>query len=221
MGTQGALAVVLCGLAAAGPASAQTLDPGLPGPYVIDVRGAITGVSSTFALLLLMPEGAVAPSRGLGIDVGGHVYPVSLGPARLGVGASVLYVRGRASPPVSESAAAAIGPEPPVVDTRITIVAPQVSLNFGTGSGWSYLSGGVGWGRAEGSVAAAGAGLTEDTGWGAMLNYGGGARWSLTRRLAFGFDLRVHQFQGRAVDTSTGLLPRTTLMTAALGISVR
>ena len=217
----GAIALVLCGLAAAAPASAQEFDPGLPGPYVIDARGAITGVPNAFTLLLLTPDDAVAPPRGLGIDIGGHVYPVSLGPARLGIGASVLYAWGSASPPVSEIAGAAAGPGPPVVDTRITIIAPQVSLNFGTGEGWSYLSGGAGWGKAEASIAAPRAGATAGIGWGAMLNYGGGVRWFLSRRLAFGLDLRVHQFQGRDVETSIELLPRTTLMTATVGVSVR
>ena len=35
----------------------------------------------------------------------------------------------------------------PTVNARFSALSPQVSLNFGTRDGWSYLSGGIGWAR--------------------------------------------------------------------------
>ena len=47
------------------------------------------------------------------------------------------------------------------------------------------------------------------------VNYGGGARWFITSRLAFGFDLRVHQIAA-SVETD-----RSTLFAVGAGLSIR
>jgi hypothetical protein len=201
-------------LAAVVPVAGQTFDPGPPGPYVIDVRGVITSLPNAFSLLLLSPLETVAPLRGRGIELGAHFYPVSFGVARLGVGASLLRASGSAIAVRTEG-----GANPPLVDTRVTVIAPQVSLNFGSGDGWSYVSAGFGLGKTEASLSQVGAVVSADAGWGSMLSYGGGARWFLKPRLAFGLDLRVHQFPGKT--TGTGVLPRTTLVSATAGISLR
>jgi hypothetical protein len=202
--------MVCVGLIAASTGSAQGLDPGPPGPYVVDARGVVGGLPNALPLLPATSD-VVSPSRGLGAEVGAHVYPASLGPARLGVGASVLRVSGGASPLDTNSP----------IDTRMTLVAPQVSLNFGSDQGWSYVSGGYGWGQIRASFMAPGLGTEADTGWGPMLNYGAGARWFLNRHLAFGFDLRAYQFQARLLQAGRTVLTRTTVVTASIGVSLR
>jgi hypothetical protein len=120
-----------------------------------------------------------------------------------------------------EDEGGAADPDPRTeINTRMTLVEPEVSLNFGSGDGWSYLSAGAGWGVMRANLAG-GEAVDAETGWGPMLNYGGGARWFLGSRLAFGFDLRAHQFQGRSLFEGRTQLPRTTLMTLTVGVSLR
>ena len=123
-----ALWLGLAGVLLGSRAAAQTLAPGPPGPFVIDVRGATSGIPSGPGLYPTLAEEARVPVRGFGGDLGGHVYPLKLGPARLGIGVNLIYVRGTS------------------VDTHATvrIIDPQISFNFGTANGWSYLSAGLG-----------------------------------------------------------------------------
>src|SRR5262245_17925108 len=138
-------AVFVCAVLMASSAAAQSLNPGPPGPFVIDVRGLTTGVPTVGALYPITttpppstPTGPPStqttsttltiPSRGFGVDAGAHVYPLGLGPARLGIGANVLYARGTA----------------PDAVLTMQMVVPQLSFNFGTSNGWSYLSAGAG-----------------------------------------------------------------------------
>jgi hypothetical protein len=97
------------------------------------------------------------PSRAFGYDVGGHVYLFNLGSTRLGIGVNIIGVRGTATDGTA----------------TMRIVAPQLSFNFGSSDGWSYLSIGAGIGRVD----------AEATGSSSALNAGGGARWFITRRL--------------------------------------
>lgn len=207
------LAAVVCGATAA---EAQSLSPGPPGPFVVDLRGATVRIPSDPAFFPALPEASDVPARGFGADVGVHVYPFSWGPARAGVGADILYARG---------SVAGSGPS-----TVVKGVAPQFSLNFGSRDGWSYLSAGYGIMtiRSEAPVVATPAGssadgtaLTDTTGGSVesgsvpALNFGGGARWFLSRHLAVGFDIRFHRLA--AGDTT----PSTTLFGATAGVSLR
>jgi hypothetical protein len=108
------------------------------------------------------------------------------------------------------------------VAITLTAVTPQISFNFGTSDGWSYLSGGYGvaWinTTAEGTSAFLPAGpLTLSTKEGASraANYGGGARWFIRPHLAVGFDVRFLRVR------STGLRPATTEVLASAGVSLR
>ena len=96
---------------------------------------------------------------------------------------------------------------------NLSTVSPQVSFNFGTASGWSYLSAGLGraWmtTRFEDDESDP---VSADSGSLSATNYGGGARWFLARRLAVGFDARFHRMSGP---------PKTSLFTASVGFSVR
>jgi hypothetical protein len=176
-----------------GEAFAQAVDP--PGPWVLDVRGATSGLPSDTAFFPPLAVDTLVPSRSFGFDVGAHVYLFSLGPARVGVGGSYLQARGTSD----------------TVTAEVSTVAPQVSFNFGSTNGWSYLGAGLGraWVRTT-AVQLTGT-AEQETGGVASVNFGGGARWFLTSRLGVGFDVRWHRL------SST---PNTMLLSAAAGFSI-
>lgn len=181
-------------LLAAAPAAAQSSEP--VGPFVIDLRGATSNLPNDTAFYPGIPPDTLVPARGFGFDAGGHVYLFALGPARVGVGANYVRVRGTAEGIVA----------------TVSAVAPQLSFNFGSRDGWSYLSAGIGRAWVETRVDSEMGTATRD--WGALtsINAGGGARWFLAAHLAVGFDVRWHRISGP---------PRTTLMSASVGFSVR
>ena len=202
--------IVVVALLAAAPAAGQTT-ASPPGPYVFDVRAATSGVPNDLSFYPTLTTGVV-PARGFGLDVGGQVYVFTLGPARVGLGANVMLIR--------SSATALVPPEDPLPGQRLTLnlrtVAPQVSFNFGTRDGWSYLSAGLG----VASVTTRTEEITEgerESGQLRALNFGGGARWFITERVAFGFDVRAHKI---AASGSSGT-PAMTMMAVGAGLSLR
>ena len=221
------------GMLAGTPAAAQIVALGPPGPYVIDVRGATSAIPQDAGFFPPVPTATVIPSRGYGIDVGAHVYLMRLGPGRLGIGASVLRVRGTSSPstPASGSTSVATAPATrPDVDATLNIFAPQLSFNFGSAEGWSYVS--VGIGRAQlttGTSAFGGAGSgttmtparSVESGTRSSLNVGGGARWFVKAHLAFSFDVRVHLVSAGAAEGTVPATSPTTNWIASAGISLR
>jgi hypothetical protein len=115
----------------------------------------------------------------------------------------------------------------PEVQTRFTIVAPQLSFNFGTSDGWSYISAGIGQAKARVTTSAfvTGSGDTAVTTDAAALstslravNFGGGARWFTRRHLAISFDVRFHFVSDSGGETP---IPRTTLAVVTAGMSLR
>ena len=193
-------------------AAAQTSAPSQPGPYAIDLRAALSGVPQDPSFFPPIPSGAAIPRRGLGIEVGGHVYLMRLGAARLGVGASVMRVRAAFSPEDEE------GQD---VTTRLTTVAPQVSLNFGSRDGWSYVSGGVGPAKVRTTgpeLVLDGARRSEKESTMRSINVGGGARWFTKPHLAFSFDVRFHILSAGNGSVPT---PGSTLVAASGGISLK
>lgn len=169
---------------------AQGLTPGKPGPFVIDVRGVTSGIPASPGLYPDLGDQFVVPARGFGFDVGAHIYLFSLGPARLGIGANYIEVRGTATD----------------ADATLETIAPQLSFNFGTSDGWSYLSVGAGTARVN-AVASASS---------SAINAGGGARWFLKRHLAVGFDVRFHMI---AADGDT--MGKSTQVSASVGLSLK
>src|SRR6185436_6229797 len=121
-----------------------------PGPYVIDVRGSMSGTPGGDAFYPPVPENTLAPQRGFGFGAGAHLYPFSLGISRVGVGIDLTRARGSARSPATTSTASGstttiVGSAAGVgASMTVTTVAPQLSFNFGTHDGWSYLSAGVG-----------------------------------------------------------------------------
>ena len=176
-------------------AAAQGQDP--VAGYVLDLRGATSNLPTETAFFPGIPLETIVPARGFGFDVGAHVYVLRLGPSRVGLGANYLRVRGTTMGIVANT----------------STVAPQVSFNFGTANGWSYLSAGLGraWVTTHFDDDESDAVTAESESLNAT-NYGGGARWFLTRRLAVGFDARFHRISGP---------PKASLFSVSVGFSVR
>ncbi len=191
-------------------ATAQGVEP--IGRFVVDVRGSIPLYGQNEQLAA--NEGLFSfqlPSRGLGIDVGGHLYPLRWHGITFGVGISLLTSAGER----------AAGENDPVVDgptvrTTFSAVSPQLSFNFGSKEGWSYLSGGLGSSRLTISTGAQG----NESPRVRTINYGGGARWFVKRHLAFTLDLRFYATQP-ATEAGGAAAPRMTLMVVNAGVSFK
>ena len=233
-----AVCFLFLGTLAGTPAAAQIAAPDPPGPYVIDVRVGTSAIPQDASFFPPVPIATIIPSRGYGLDVGAHVYLMRLGPGRFGIGANVLRVRGTASPPAPPSSGSTPATAPatttpatrPDVNATLTTLAPQVSFNFGSAEGWSYVSAGVG--RAQlttGTSAFGGSGSgtdltperSADSGTRSSINVGGGARWFAKAHLAFSFDVRVHIVSAGAAEGTAPVTPRHTLLAASAGISLR
>lgn len=181
--------------------------------FVIDARGVLGkfGQRPLTAESLGVPVTDL-PGPGIGGTIGAHVYPLRVGRVVIGVGGEIMLTQ-RGRQPV-DTAGEPLGP---ALKARAFSMAPQVSLNFGRSNGWSYVSGGVGPGsfetwaetseRPDRSVR--------------VINYGGGARWFRSRRLAFTIDLR---FYAMSPGLTTDTLPeraRQRMMMLGVGVSAR
>jgi hypothetical protein len=106
------------------------------------------------------------------------------------------------------------------VTERLTSIAPQLSFNFGSGNGWSYLSGGIGAARlsivSDGTPASADYPDRLRT-----FNYGGGARWFARPHLAFNVDFRFHQLEPGPPREFRPGTPRMTFIAIGAGVSVK
>ncbi len=227
------LGVYLIGLAGMllAPSTTAAQEPGPPGPYIVDLRLAIAGLPQDATFFPVLPSGTFVPTRALGLDVGGHVYPLGLGPARLGIGATLARTTGRASPaqPGGSASTPPARQTSPDVESAMTILAPQLSLNFGSSTGWSYVSAGVGQVRitSTASAYASGSSSTASTVGEKVLelqrrqaiNVGGGARWFLSGHVAFSFDVRFHMIAARA--TKEARTPKAATVVAGAGLSFR
>ena len=192
-----AAAVCAALLACSAQAAAQTGTR--PGPWVLDVRGVTSPLPEESAFYPPLHSTARLPKRGVGIDFGAHVYLFNLGAARLGVGANVFNIRARTKYPepvtTGTSTPPPTSPPPPAgqnVQIDMRLIAPQLSFNFGTRSGWSYASAGIGSMETVSKTTEISPGRRE-TGRVNALNFGGGARWFLKSHLAFAFDVRMHR----------------------------
>ena len=157
---------------------------------------------------------AELPGRGLGLQAAVTLYPVKWRAITFGIGGEV--TANRASQTPSDSAVGVRASE-----EKFLSVAPQLSFNFGSGNGWSYISGGLGvsqWslipdGRDEP--------FPSDTENLKTLNYGGGARWFAKPHLAFSFDLRFYVVSAGTPYLGHPGSPRATLLIIGAGISVK
>jgi hypothetical protein len=188
------------------------------GPFVVDARGVFVRFKDDPVLAsTLGVASADMPGSGLGLNAGVHFYPVR-GRVAVGVGAEVLLAGGsQTNEPDDEDTPGAVAG--PTVSTRLRTFSPQVSLNFGSGRGWSYLTGGLGWAsykteRDDDPVAPG-----ESTP--RVFNYGGGARWFAKPHLAFAVDLRFYNIGAQEAVTGRPAYPSMTLMVVSAGASFK
>jgi hypothetical protein len=208
-----AAATLLVLLLAPAASHAQGLAPHPPGPYVIDIRGVSLSAPRTFNFYPALPPGTVIPARGFGLASGAQVYPFSLGSHKVGVGALVLLSRGLASTPATASTTTpdettpdetTVAAAPDVIVTS-RVVLPELSLNFGTARGWSYIAFGAG----PLHIRTEAVGEGELTTSRLTVSAAGGARWFVTDHLGVGFELRLLT------------LARRTLLAASVGFSLK
>jgi hypothetical protein len=200
------LALAVCRVAAAQPPSPRI------GPFVVDLRGTFPHFPD--APQLAESRGIAAtdlPGLGIAIDLAAHLYFYRWKAITFGVGGEFMTSR-------AHSTAAAVGL--PSVTERFTSVAPQLSFNFGSSKGWSYLSAGIGpskWSIVpDGSIP-----LPVDEERLKTINYGGGARWFAKKHLAVTFDVRFYAINPSVAPSPFPPSPRTTLLVIGAGVSVR
>jgi hypothetical protein len=197
--------------------SAQDPPPKI-GLFVIDLHGTIPRFPRESTQLATSRGLDVRdlPGSGLGLHGGAHLYPLRWKALTVGVGVDLTLAR--AHQPSRQFSANDFSR---AVTERFMHAAPELSFNFGTGDGWSYLSGGMGpsvWSLRANGVDAEEANTERLT----TINYGGGARWFNTRHLAFSFDVRfyaVYPGTGDALGRLGG--PRTRLLFIGGGISIK
>jgi hypothetical protein len=210
------LLIVLVG---ARPARAQDPPPRIPW-FVVDLHGSVPRFPSDDPVLAEsrgMPATEL-PGRGLGVQVGVHLYPLRWRAVTFGLGGELAASRARKTPQASSETLL-------FSEERYTSIAPQLSFNFGNGNGWSYLSGGIG--QSMWSLVPAGLVSTaQDSERLKTINYGGGARWFIKSHVAFSFDVRLYAINPglpfvRADGKQLPGSPRTTLMVIGAGMSIK
>jgi hypothetical protein len=211
------LAVALASFAR--PAYAQDPPPPIP-LLVVDLHGSIPRFPSEDAALAASRNMILGelPGSGLGAQIGLHLYPLRTRVVTFGLGGEIAIGRARQTPLAGATQGDGVTPLRPA-EERITSLSPQLSLNFGNGSGWSYLS--VGLGQTTWSIEPEG--LTDyppNSDRLKTLNYGGGARWFIKPHVAFSFDVRFYAISPGFADLYAAT-PRTTLLIIGAGISLK
>ena len=208
-----AVLCVLVGLlGSSGPVGAQEPPPPIP-RFVVDLHATVPTFPDAPDLALSRALNlAELPGVGLGADVAVHLYPFTWRKVTFGVGGRLTTARGHRDP-------VSVGLLRPVTE-RFTYLGPQVSFNFGTGAGWSYLSGGIGastWSIVPDTASPSPADQERLR----TINYGGGARWFAKPHIAFSFDVRFYAINPSSPAGGLPPGPRTTLLVIGAGISLR
>lgn len=197
------------------PLAAQEPPPRI-GPFVADLHGTFARFPDDKPLAdsrgLTQAE---LPGANLGVDVGLHLYLLHWKAVTFGIGGELTAARSHQNPGQSTAT-----PGLRAVTEKFVSAAPQISLNFGSGRGWSYLSGGVG--LSQWSIVPDGVEATDaDTERLKTANYGGGARWFIRPHLAFSFDVRIYAIAPGTPTSTFPASPRSTLLVIGAGISVK
>lgn len=208
--------LIACALeCGAGLVCAQDPPPSIP-HVVLDLRGTVPRF--TQELQLAQSRGlqqSELPGRGLGAEVGLHLYLFKWKAVTFGLGGQLTLSQAATSPVGTPGSTAIRG-----VTERFTAVSPQLSLNFGDGDGWSYVSGGLG--PSQRTLVPDGSGITEvDEQRIRSVNYGGGGRWFFKPHVAFTFDVRFHD-----IDPGAGFFglpgpPRSRMLIIGAGLSIK
>jgi hypothetical protein len=191
-------------------------EPPAPIPrIVLDLHGIIPVFPNDNAQLAASRDLVVGelPGAGLGGRVGVHLYLFKWKVITVGVGGEVFAARSTNTPPDGTQGLVA-------VTERLTSADGQVSLNFGSAHGWSYLSGGVG--RSQWAIIPSGQPSTSaDAETLPTTNYGGGAHWSIKRHLGFSLDVRLYEIQPGSATIAAPASPRTRLLVFGAGIFLK
>ena len=187
------------------------------GRFAVDARIALPRFpedGSTAAALGVTTEHL--PSHGLGLAAGLNFYPARLGKVALGIGGEwLVFSRGsKTLDPETEGAASG-----PTVTTKFSVLSPQISLNFGSRNGWSYLSGGIGWAAFTTELKASP--VEDPDGRTRSINYGGGARWFAKEHLAFAFDLRFYKINTQDATAGRPAYGGRRMMVFSAGVSMK
>jgi len=194
-------------------ASAQ--QPPRIGPFVVDLHGTVPAFPSESPALAASRDIAATdlPGHGFGVDAAAQIYLLRFRVMTVGIGGNLTVGRSRSSPLAGQTGRA--------VTERFTSLAPQLSLNFGSAYGWSYLSGGIGqatWFLVPDGAAATAADEEKIK----TINYGGGARWFKKKHIGFSFDIRFYAINpGTPAGAHLVGSPRTTLLVIGAGVSVK
>jgi hypothetical protein len=209
---------VVASLLFAAPASAQQKEP--IGKFAVDLRGI-------FARHKVEPDiakglGVTTPNlpvRSFGLVAGGQYYFFHSSKITLGAGGEMVLGRGSRTLDLPDPTDPTMTTKSPTVRRHFTSYAPEVSLNFGHRNGWSYISGGM-FGRARVYADRLDKPAT-DSPLRATINYGGGARWFTSERLAFSVDFRWYSIAEQPQTATAVLQPRTTLLVLSGGIAIK
>jgi hypothetical protein len=206
---------VFCVLGAVfGARQVEAQEPPPPIPrFVVDLHGTIITFPSSPTLALSRGLDLLElPGRGPGADVAVHAFPFKYRAVTFGIGGRLTTSRAHRA----QQQTSALRP----VTERFTYLGPQLSFNFGTGSGWSYISGGIAastWSVVpDGSIA-----QPPDEERLQTIDYGGGARWFAKPHLAFSFDVRFYAINPSSPTLALPGGPRTTLLVIGAGISLK
>ena len=181
--------------------------------FVTDIRGSLTlfGQNRQFASARGLNT-SMTPRIGLGFEVGAHAYLYRWRVITIGAGGTVHKSLGTKGATQAESQSKA-----PAIGAKFFAISPQLSLNFGTRDGWSYLSGGLG----SSALDLYPAGTAYNTRYTRTLNYGGGARWFTSDHIAFTLDLRFYALTPLPRTNLQPSSPRMTLAVFNVGASFR
>ena len=202
------------------PSPVLAQDPPPPIPWVVlDLHATVPRFPSENQALADSRDMKLGelPGSGLGMQIALNLYPLRTRLVPFGLGGELAIGRARKTPLPGATAPGVLPLR--ASEENITSLSPQLSLNFGNGSGWSYLSAGLGqttWSLSTddlGDYPSNGDKLK-------TLNYGGGARWFIKPRVAFSFDVRFY-----AISPGFAYIfpatPRTTLLVIGAGVSVK
>jgi Outer membrane protein beta-barrel domain len=204
---------VLMILTVALPAAAQTRER--LNLFTGDARLTFPGYEQSDSVATSLGVDKLAlPERGLGLVFGAHLYPLRKGVVTLGLGAELMASKRSSTIEATTTAATAS-----TVNTRFSAFSPQISLNFGSKQGWSYISGGVGFGAFTTELASKP--VPDAEGRVKVINYGGGARWFVNDHVAVSLDLRFYAVNPQDASLGRPAYPRMTIMAISAGIGLK
>lgn len=186
------------------------------GRFVIDARADFPKFKQDAAIASAIGATVLnLPTRGFGVVAGAHWYPLRIGIMTLGVGGEIA----RANRSHTLDTGTKTAPVNVTVDTRFSAISPQISFNFGSRDGWSYISGGIG--RSAFTAERKDKPLPDPESGSKTINYGGGARWFAKKHVALSLDLRFYAINPQDATATRPGFPRMTLVAFSAGAAIR